>query len=253
NAPGTAALANGEKGVVIIAGSGNVVGEIGNGNVISGNKLEGVLVTNSASGTSLQANYIGTTKDGQSAVGNGTAGVVVSGLAPNTTAGGTAAGAGNLISGNDAAGGDGVLVKNKASGTLIQGNFIGLDKDGTGPLANLHGVVIQDAVNTTVGGITAGAGNLISFNTLSGINLTGSGTGTLIQGNTIGLDKNGAPAPNLKEGINVQGGSGTTIADNVVSGNNGNGIAFSGPGVTQTNDVIGNLIGTDPSGTAARG
>jgi parallel beta-helix repeat protein len=252
SAAGTAALAN-ERGVFILGGSGNVVGEIGNGNVISGNKQEGVRVTNGASGTSLQANSIGTTKDGMSAVGNGTAGVVVSFSAENTTVGGTAAGAGNLISGNDAAGGDGVLVNTDASGTLIQGNTIGLNKAGTGPLANLHGVVIQDAVNTTVGGTTAGAGNLISSNTLSGINLTGAGTGTLIQGNTIGLDKNGATAPNLKDGINVQGGSDTTIgAGNVVSGNNGNGIAVSGADVLGLTTISDNLIGTNPDGTAAR-
>jgi parallel beta-helix repeat protein len=251
---GTVALANGGNGVHVAGGSGNVIGKR---TTISGNTGAGVFVEK-ATGTLITGDFIGTNGDGTAAIENGAGGIIVGTGAVNTTIGGTASGAGNLISGNDP--GNGVLVEGNAGGTLIQGNSIGIDAAGTHPQANLHGLVIQDtAADTTVGGTTAGAGNLISFNTLSGINLTGAATGILIQGNTIGLDKNGATAPNLKDGINVQGGSGTTIggtaagADNVISGNNGKGVEFSGPDVTLTNDVIGNLIGTAARGNGMAG
>src|SRR5262249_22736089 len=59
-------------------------------------------------------------------------GVYVSGA--NNTIGGTAAGAGNLLSGNTL---DGVFViGSSARNNVIQGNFIGTDVTGTQPLGN---------------------------------------------------------------------------------------------------------------------
>src|SRR5262249_51850143 len=161
-------------------------------------------------------------------------GVIISTGAVHTTIGGTRPGEGNLISGNDASG---VQVQGNAKGTLIEGNTIGFQAGGTSGLANEVGILVQDtAANTTIGG--AGAGNLMGYNTTAGIGLIGTPTNTLIQGNRIGLDKNGAMAGNLADGITVLGGSDTTIggsavgAGNVVSGNGFYGIQFNGAAVT---------------------
>jgi titin len=88
--------------------------------------------------------------------------------APGTMIGGTAAGAGNVISGN---GGDGVDLE-QVSGAVVQGNFIGTTADGSHPLDNAgNGVVIDGgASNNTVGG--AGAGNIISANGKDGVLIT---------------------------------------------------------------------------------
>src|SRR5262249_24235014 len=110
NAAGAAALGNGESGVALFDAPGNTVGGTvtGAGNVISGNRSNGVEISGSfAGGNLVQANRIGTDANGWAALGNGIrflqtglgSGVLIDG-APNNTVGGTAAGARNLISGN---------------------------------------------------------------------------------------------------------------------------------------------------------
>src|SRR5439155_1210568 len=85
----------------------------------------------------------------------------------NNTLGGTAAGAGNLISGNS---GYGIALTNTASGNLLQGNLIGTDQTGTLALPNTGaGIELDGASNNTIGGTVAGAGNLISANGGDGI------------------------------------------------------------------------------------
>jgi hypothetical protein len=76
--------------------------------------------------------------------------------------GGSAAGAGNLISAN---GVDGIYLTN-ASWNVIQGNFIGTKADGTNALGNVYHNVELDvnATNNTIGGSRQpGAGNHIAF------------------------------------------------------------------------------------------
>ena len=103
--------------------------------------------------------------------------------APGNTIGGTAAGAGNLISGN----GGGVYVRGSgATGNKVEGNYIGTQGDGTSALGNTgHGVVISTvASDNTIGGTAAGAGNVIAFNGGDGVYVI-SGTGNLIDPNSI--------------------------------------------------------------------
>jgi titin len=80
----------------------------------------------------------------------------------------------------------------------------------------------------------------------------------VVQGNYIGTDSSGTHAvPNDHyDGISVAGNASATIGGtgpgegNVVSGNNGRGIAF-GPGTMAGTVLEGNFIGTDPTGTVA--
>ncbi|MGA7498064.1 MAG: hypothetical protein WBX00_15160, partial [Isosphaeraceae bacterium] len=82
-----------------------------------------------------------------------------------------------------------------ASGNLLQGNLIGTDAGGTRAVPNgLDGIFISDAPDNSIGGTTAGAGNLISGNGSVGIQLFGPLTlGNVIEGNALGLNSAGRP------------------------------------------------------------
>ena len=108
----------------------------GAGNLISGNGQDGILLDGAgAANNVVQGNLIGTVASGTTGLGNGRAGVGVSG-APANTIGGTAAGAGNLLSANGDAGI--YLIASGATGNLIQGNTIGTDVTGTLALGNTY-------------------------------------------------------------------------------------------------------------------
>ncbi len=182
----------------------------------------------------------------------------------NVTIGGTAAGAGNVISGHTF---DGVTI-DEASGNVVQGNKIGTDPTGTIALGNEAGVLLGYAstANNLIGGTAPGAGNLISGNSLDGIYVaTTLGTGNTIQGNWIGTDSTGeSPLPNGANGViilanGVLVGGTSPGAGNVISGNSQYGILIeSGDyyaiGLTANDNLVeGNRIGTDASGTTALG
>jgi hypothetical protein len=104
-----------------------------------------------------------------------------------------------------------------ASRNRIYGNFLGTDPTGTQALSNEEGVEIDaGAVNNTIGGATAGAGNLISANLEYGVHITGDGTtGNLVLGNTIGTDITGT----FTLGKNQVGGQvGNGAANNTIGG-----------------------------------
>jgi titin len=256
---GTVALANAVNGVgVSDAGtSNNTIGGtvVGAGNVISGNLNAGIQFFGASSGNVVQGNFIGTDVSGTQPLGNTYAGVAVSG-ASNNTIGGTATGAGNLISGNI---GNGVRVElSGTAGNLVQGNLIGTDMTGTLALGNgtdgLDSAVLLDtgASNNTVGGTVAGAGNVISADSLNGVRIRDS-SNNVVQGNLIGTDVTGTqPLGNAADGVAVSGtASGNLIAGNVIAANSLDGVHFfSG---TTGNTVQRNFIGTDPSGSLALG
>ena len=99
-----------------------------------------------------------------------------------------------------------------ATGNIVQGNFIGSDASGSSALGNTnYGVSIDGAPNTLVGGTTAGAGNVIAFN-----GLTGFAPGVIVfnppaSGNQI-----------LRNSIHSNGGLGIDLAPGGVTFNDGN-------------------------------
>ncbi|MFO0940976.1 MAG: hypothetical protein U0930_09425 [Pirellulales bacterium] len=131
---------------------------------------------------------------------------------PGNTIGGTAANTGNLISGNGYYGiqiaGTGASGNTQVENNVIQGNKIGTNASGTASLPNgttgvAAGIRIESAEHVTVGGSVAGAGNLISGNIGSGINLAVACLNT-IQGNYIGTNASGtAPLSGQTNGIEV--------------------------------------------------
>jgi CSLREA domain-containing protein len=245
------AITNFSRGVVIDGANQVVIGgtAVGARNVISGNGIAGISV-GSADQTTIQGNFIGTNNDGTAAVPN-TVGVTVGG-GSKTLIGGTAGGARNIISGNAFFG----ISVDSGDQTTIQGNYIGLNNDGTAALPNIYGVGVgggSGASETLIGGTAGGARNVISGNSAYGI-AVGLADQTTIQGNFIGTNADGtAPLPNFV-GVSILAGSKTLIggtaggARNVISGNAPYGIYVS-PGDQTT--IQGNFIGTNPAGTAA--
>src|SRR5262249_54324960 len=109
----------------------------------------------------VQGNFIGTNASGTVAIPNDEGIVVRDGA--NIVIGGTTPGARNVISGNADSGINSFYTYTPsvppAQGTLVEGNYIGTDASGTGPLGNAnYGVVIADASNSSV------TGNVISGN-----------------------------------------------------------------------------------------
>jgi hypothetical protein len=163
------------------------------------------------------------------------------------------------------------LELNGGGGNLIQGNYIGTDPGGGGAQGNGAasswdpGLLVKDSANNTIGGTTAGAGNVLSGNAYDGLDIEGAlSTGNLVQGNYVGTDLHGkAPVANKDNGIWIGlGASNNTIggtaagAGNVTSGNADDGIEIDGSfggGPSTGNLIQGNLIGTDVTGTAPLG
>jgi titin len=247
---GTQALGNRQVGLFADSG-GNTIGgtATGAGNLISGNRLDGIELLGSGTGNLVQGNLIGTDITGTQALGNAY-GVVVG--AGGNTIGGTAAGAGNLISANFE---EGIYLD--GAGNIVQGDLIGTDITGTQALGNRQIGMFVDVYSggDTIGGTAAGAGNLISGNFQGNIELLGSGN--LVQGNLIGTDITGAQALGKGgDGVFVGFGANTNTiggtvagAGNLISGNQRNGIELNGSG----NLVQGNRIGTDVTGTQVLG
>lgn len=149
-----------------------------------------------------------------------------------------------------------------SSNNVIQCNFLGTDPTGTVAQGmSSSGVFIQqDSNNNLIGGAAANLGNLISANGTAQIYLSNFGSppnNNIIQNNYIGPDVTGSIALGGGDfaGIYIFGGNGTSILDNLISGNSNDGISLSGDGTRPTNGTIiqGNLIGTDQSGTIAVG
>lgn len=93
---------------------------------------------------------------------------------------------------------------------------------------------------------------LVGYNSHIG---SGGANDVTVVGNYIGLALDGSVAANTGVGLLVNGPTGDTIGGtgpldrNVISGNGAGGIQVSGDGINA--NIVGNFIGTDPSGQAA--
>ena len=246
---GATAIGNGQNGVFLNGSPVNTIGGTtsGAGNLISGNLLSGVSFFGAATtGNLLLGNRIGTNAGGTLPVGNMQDGVLLTD-APGNFLGGTEPGSRNIISGNA---GDGISLTGAGStGNLIEGDFIGTNIQGTGPLRNgQDGVAVFDASGDTVGGTVQGARNVISGNDGNGISFTDTPASDIV-GNFIGTDVTGTqPVANVADGVLFDDSTSDTVggtaqgAGNVISGNGQAGVEIRG--TTSQNDVVeGNTIG----------
>jgi hypothetical protein len=149
----------------------------------------------SGSGNVIEGNFIGTDVTGTVGLGNGYSGVFIS--AQSNTIGGTAAGAGNLISSNGTIPttpsygyDDGITINVGAYGAkanVVQGNLIGTDVTGKANLGNsADGVAITfDCDSNTIGESATNAPNVIAFNGNDGVNVDTNSTMDTISRNSI--------------------------------------------------------------------
>ena len=167
-------------------------------NIISGSKYDGISLNDTSSGVVIQGNYIGTDITGTAALSNN---LGINSTASNLVIGGTSTGEGNIISGNV---GSGIFLTN-ATGSQIQGNFIGCSINQTALGNGGAGIVLKNSSNNRIGQ-QGSKGNIIAFNGSVGIGIIFGGTGNAISSNQIssnsvlGIDLAGEGATSNDQG-----------------------------------------------------
>jgi hypothetical protein len=190
--------------------------------------------------------YIGLALDGSIAPNTGV-GLLDLSNDPDTIGGSTAADR-NVISGNSGGGVQlGQMDAAQASNnqTIVEGNFIGTDSTGKAPAPNQgNGVILAtseggatvgglDPVSAAALGIPPGAGNVIAFNTQSGV-VGPRGISNRILNNSI--FSNGSKGIDLEGGINIDIPSAPQLTYAVE-------LPASGVGTVQIGGVINSLSG----------
>ena len=149
-------------------------------NVVSGNHTAGIELAG-GSGIVLAGNYVGSGPGGLTGLTNDGDGIRVDAGVSSPTIGGdnsgigsgTCDGACNLVGANDGAG----ISMTSATGINVSGNFIGVERNGTTPLANFVGGIVVSQGTASIGGTTAATGNLVSGIGGDGIAVVDSGPG----------------------------------------------------------------------------
>jgi hypothetical protein len=265
---GSAAVPN-VVGLWLHGAPNNLVGT----NVISGNTLDGVEVTDpGAAGNRVAGNFIGTDASGTQRLGNANNGVLVDGGAHDNFVGTNGDGVGDAAEGNVVSANFAGIVLSDAgtTGNVVAGNRVGTDAAGALALGNTdRGVRVTggarlNRVGTNADGVSDDLErNVISGNGAFGVGLDQAGTtNNTIAGNFIGTDGSGLVALGNDGGLVISVGAsnntvgGTSAASrNVISGSLagpvfGHGVEISDAN-TQGNVVLGNFVGTDKNGTRA--
>ena len=242
----------GVNGLTVTASSSTVRGLVVNGFSAFGIRIDG------GDGNTIAGNYVGTDPAGAAALGNGIDGIYVVNAgangAANNVIGGTVPADRNVVSGNAR---NGIQLSGTGTtGNQVSGNYVGTNAAGTAAFGNgRDGVVIWQTSSNTVGGTSAGAGNVISGNQ-SGIYFgDGTATGNLVQGNYLGTDATGTAAlPNITgiylHAANTTVGGTSVSARNVISGNSYVGVWIDGFYGSSGNLIQGNYVGLSATGTS---
>jgi len=138
----------------------------------------------------------------------------------------------------------------------VTGCFIGVDFSGHQAGTSSYTGIRFDyqAAQNVIGGELESERNIISGNNSRGITFIRQSEYNQVLGNFIGLNSSGSDAVPNGKGLKIEDGShhNTIGPNNVISGNNNQGIYIYGVG-TDSNVVIGNFIGTDPEGMLPMG
>src|SRR5262249_8218818 len=150
------------------------------------------------------------------------------------------------------------IVLSGGGGNTIAGNYIGTNAAGTAAQGNANdGIFINGSPNNTSGGTTTFERNVVSGNTVHGIQIEGAGaTNNLVRGNYIGTDANGSTPVGNRNGVYIHNppttvGGTAAGTGNLISGNTQYGLVIASGGANSM--VQGNYIGTNAAGTADLG
>ncbi|NVO01394.1 MAG: right-handed parallel beta-helix repeat-containing protein [Bacteroidetes bacterium] len=212
-------------------------------NIISGNRVYGLIYYGNCSYNNTSGNYIGTNVTGNAALPNATGICVDAGSNHNQMNN-------NLLSGNKSYGI--FFVTTNTYYNEFKGNIVGLNAAGTDTIPNDIGVVLVAGTRyNQIGGLNAGERNIISGNRYDGIEIADNGTKfNQIIGNYIGTDITGTIAKPNENGIGMATNPKfNTIDQNVISGNDRMGIIIFE--FADSNTISNNKIGSNASGTAA--
>jgi len=257
NPGGTEAISNGWAGVDLFSSaSGNFIGAPGAPNIVSGNGEQGILIQDGSSNNVVQANWVGLDASGNVAISNAWSGIQVGTGSSANQIGGPMASERNVISGN---GNQGVIISDPGSvGNVIEGNYIGLNSQGTTAIPNAWAGVnlFNGPSGNSIG--APNAPNIISGNGAQGVLLQDDSSNNVIQANWIGLDASGTRAmSNSWAGLQLSTGSQSNTVGgelaferNIISGNGNQGIFMTDSG-TAGNVMQGNFIGVGPDGVTA--
>jgi parallel beta-helix repeat protein len=233
------------------------------GNLISGNALDGLNLRSVSSTNSVVRNYIGTDATGRRPLGNGGDGIDVfdvTGLnvgpqfevtQPPPAVINPAGVGRNVISAN---GGHGARFGQTfpiSNAWNVRRNFIGTDVTGAAPLGNAGSGIYVTARGFSIGGSNGAViheGNVISANRGDGITVDGVAAGlplgAAVQGNRIGTDVSGGVVlPNAGDGIAIHDSSGVLVGarfptdrsyGNTIAENGGTGVRVTGSGAGNT-------------------
>ena len=202
------------------------------GNVISGNGANGVLLTNGASHNQLSGNFIGVELNGTAGLGNALDGVAIVGANNNSVLGTDDLHKPfvyfNVVSGN---GGNGLRVDN-SNNTVVEANYFGLGADNQTPLGNsLDGVLIEGTSDGTQFGLNIPLGNASAANGENGVEIRDTAQNTLVENTFAGVAAfNSATAVgNHLDGMLVTStGGNNLLLTNQASGNGADGIEIGG-------------------------
>jgi parallel beta-helix repeat protein len=225
------------------------------GNQISGNVGNGVLINDGSRFNALNGNFIGTTRKGNGLLGNLGDGVRINGSGHNSLIGCKFVNNPfvyyNVVSGNR---GNGLRVTSSNS-TVAQGNFFGIGANNSTAVRNkLDGIRVEGtSQNVQVGGVIP-LGNVSAGNGHNGIEVTGKARGFVTFNTFGGLAAFGAAVPNGNDGVLITAtGGNNLVRTNVMSGNRRNGIEIAGNAsfVTVDPDIAG--LNTDGNAVLPNG
>ncbi len=217
-----------------LIGSGSPAGR----NILSGNYRSGLRITGAGADSNMVlGNYLGLGADGETAIANGEAGLVLGrtyldsidvGVVPSyNVIGGTQAGEANFISGNHSSG---VQFARGSYGNTFTGNFVGTNGAGDRAIPNSHNGLYfyGNDVDGHPQGNSIGPANVIcgvGFDTLGAdwacISLNNSGTAlNTIFDNFLGQNASGTLREGNYYGVLLQGGAHeNTFRNNIITEN----------------------------------
>ncbi len=211
-----------------------------------------------SSGNGIFGNWFGLAADSSPM---GFSGLDIQVTGDDNTIGGAGSDANVLVTGLDGIfvdRGEGAFVG--PTGTVIQGNLIGLNPDGSssGSSGTNTGIVLDDATNTVIGSDVApnqlanvqpALGNVIAGSATPGdaisIDQTSSqDTNNVIAGNYIGVDRSGNSRSPVANGINILNSSGNQLGPgNVIAHSTNDGVLLdSGEYIPSGDRIVANSI-----------